>query len=117
MPLLRVGEVSSSLRQGRFRVSLIVMALLFCRGAFGYAHQLPPAGVVQTAHVTHAAGVHQPGQDRAADGLHLQDAYFATLILLLFGASLLPGGGASTGAKLPAPALRTYNRAWRPHPP
>jgi hypothetical protein len=37
--------------------------------------------------------------------LHLADAYFATLLLLLFGTSLLLGG-VSVGAKLPVPESR-----------
>jgi hypothetical protein len=61
--------------------------------------------------------VHQPGQDQTPDGSHLQEAYFAALLLLLFGASLLMGGRLPTGAGLPAPALRTDKTVWRLHPP
>ena len=90
---------------GGFYVVVVAVALLFCHGAFGYAHQLPPAEA-QTAPVAHAAGVHQSsGSDQGAEGTHLGDAYFATLLLLLFGTSLLLGGRVPVGAKLPAPAL------------
>jgi hypothetical protein len=70
--------------------------------ALGYAHQLPPADAT-AAHAAHAEGGHQPDPDGGAAGSHLGDAYFATLLLLLFGTSLLLGG-ISVGAKLPAPA-------------
>src|SRR3990170_1013505 len=77
---------------GGFYVVVVAVALLFCHGAFGYAHQLPPAEA-QTAPVAHAAGGHQSsGSDQGAEGTHLGDAYFATLLLLLFGTSLLLGG-------------------------
>jgi len=104
MPSFRVGGAFSALGPGRLSVSLVVVALLFCHGAFGYAHQLPPVEA-QTAHVAHTAGIYQSGSDQTADGLHLGDAYFATLLLLLFGTSLLLGAGVSVGAKLPAPTL------------
>lgn len=117
MSSFRVGGVFSALGPGRFPVSLIVVALLLCHGAFGYAHQSPPAEV-QTAPVAHAAGVHQSSPDRTADGLHLGEAYFATLLLLLFGASLLLGGGVSVGAKLPVPMVwMGGHKVRRLHPP
>lgn len=105
-----------SSRPGRLTVSLVVVALLFCHGAFGYAHQLPPVDV-QAAPVAHAAGVHQSGSDQAADGSHLGNAYFATLLLLLFGTTLLLGFGVSVGAKLPAPTLRMGGHEARGLPP
>ena len=116
MPSHRVGGAFSALGPGRLTVSLVVVALLFCHGAFGYAHQLPSVDV-RTASVTHAAGVHQSGPDQAADGLHLGDTYFATLLLLLFGTTLLLGFGVSVGAKLPAPALRMGGHEARGLPP
>jgi len=111
-----MGGAFSALRPGRFSVSLVVVTLLFCHGAFGYAHQLPPIDA-QTAHVAHAAGVHQSGSDQTADGLHLGDTYFAILLLLLFGTSLLLGGGVSVGAKLPAPTLWMGGHRVRRLPP
>lgn len=112
-----VGGAFSALGPGRLTVSLVVVVLLFCHGAFGYVHQLAPVDV-QTAPVAHAAGVHQSGPDRAADGLHLGDTYFATLLLLLFGTSLLLGFGVSVGAKLPpVPALRMGGHEARGLPP
>lgn len=117
MPSFRVGGAFSALGPGRLTASLVVVALLFCHGAFGYAHQLPPVDV-QTAPVAHAAGVHQsPGSDQSAEGLHLGDTYFATLLLLLFGTSLLLGAGVSVGAKLPAPTLRMGGHEARELPP
>jgi len=104
MPLFRVGGAFSALTPGRLSVSLVIVALLFCHGAFGYAHQLPPVDA-PSAHVAHAAHGQQPGSDQSTDGLHLGDTYFATLLLLLFGTSLLLGGGVSAGAKLPARTL------------
>lgn len=116
LPSPWVGGVFPALGWGRLFVFLVAVALLFCHGAFGYAHQLPAVDV-QSAHAAHAMGVHQPGQDQTPDGSHPQDAYFATLLLLLFGASLLMGGGLPDGAGLPAPALRTGKTVWRLHPP
>jgi hypothetical protein len=98
---LRAGSSPASGRDG-FHVVVVIVALLFCHGAFGYAHQLPPADAT-AAHVAHAPGGHQPDPDGVADGSHLGDTYFATLLLLFFGTSLLLGGGVSVGAKLPAP--------------
>lgn len=105
MPSFRVGGVFSALATGRLSVTLVVVALLFCHGAFGYAHQLPPADA-PSAHVSHAAGGQMPDPAQSTDGLHLGDSYFATFLLLLLGTSLLLGGGVSVGAKLPAPTLR-----------
>jgi hypothetical protein len=49
--------------------------------------------------------------------LHLADAYFVTLLLLLFGTSLLLGG-VSVGAKLPVPESRMGgHKVRRLHPP
>ena len=116
MPPFRSDGVSAASGPGSFYVVLVVVALLFCHGAFGYAHQLPPVDA-QTVHVAHEAGVHQSGSDQTADGLHLGDTYFATLLLLLFGTSLLLGGGVSVGAKLPAPTLRMGGHEARGLPP
>ncbi len=116
MPSFRVGAFSA-LGPGRLAVSLVVVALLLCHGAFGYAHQLSPVDI-QTAPVAHAAGVHQSsGSDQAAGGLHLGDTYFATLLLLLFGTTLLLGFGGSVGAKLQAPTLRMGGHGARGLPP
>ena len=98
---LRAG-VSPAPRPGSLYVFVVVVALLFCHGAFGYAHQLPPVDV-PSAHAAHVVGGHQPGPGQATDGLHLGDTYFATLLLFLFGASLLLGGRVWRIAKLPAP--------------
>ena len=100
--LPRAGIFPASGPGGHYVVAVAV-ALLFCHGAFGYAHQLPPVDAA-SAHVAHAADGHQPDLDGGATGSHLGDAYFATLLLLLFGTSLLLGGGVSVGAKLLAPA-------------
>ncbi len=116
MPPLRADGVSAASGPGSFYVVLVVVALLFCHGAFGYAHQLPPADA-HTAHVAHASGGQQPGVDQSASGLHVGGAYFATLLLLLFGTSLLLGGGVSVGAKLPAPTLRMGGHEARGLPP
>jgi hypothetical protein len=101
---------------GGFYVVLAIVALLFCHGAFGYAHQLPPADT-PAAHVTHAAGGHQPGLDQDADGAHLGGAYFATLLLLLFATSLLLGGGVSVRAKLAVSTIRQRGHKVRILPP
>ena len=102
---------------GRFSVLLIVAALLFCHGAFGYAHQVSPMDVPveKGAHAAHA--VHQAGQDGDAGGSHLGGAYFATLVLLLFGAALLVGGGVPAGERLPVPGPRMGPEVRRLHPP
>jgi hypothetical protein len=101
---------------GGFYVVVVVVALLFCHGAFGYAHQLSPADGT-AAHAAHAEGGHQPDPARGAAGLHPADAYFATLLLLLFGTSLLLGG-VSVGAKLPVPESRMGgHKVRRLHPP
>ena len=113
---LWIGGVFSALGRGGLFASLVAVALLFCHGVFGYAHQLPPVDV-HADHAAHAMGVHQPGQDQTSDNSHLQDAYFATLLLLLFGASLLMGGGLSAGAKLRTPTIRAEKKVWRLHPP
>ncbi len=81
---------------------LIVAALLFCHGAFGYAHQFPPVDAT-AAHVAHVTGGHQPDPGGDAEASHLADAYFATLLVLLFGALLLPGGGVSAASRVPVP--------------
>ena len=121
MPLLPVGAFSASI-PGRLSVSLVVVALLFCHGAFGYAHQVSPLDVpvekgAHSAHAVHAAGGQHPGEDRGADGPHMGDAYFATLLLLLFGTSLLLGA-VLVGGKLPAaPSWEGYHGArWLPPP-
>ena len=112
---LRAG-VSPAPRPGSRYVFVVVVALLFCHGAFGYVHQLPPVDV-QSAHAAHVVGGHQPGPGQATDGLHLGDTYFATLLLLLFGTSLLLGGRVSVGAKLPDPALWRGGHKTRRLPP
>ncbi len=114
--LPRAGTAPASGPGGLYVVAVAV-ALLFCHGAFGYAHQLPPADA-DAAHVAHAAGGHQPDPDGDASGSHLGDAYFATLLLLLFGTSILLGGGVSVGAKLPIPApWMGGHKVRRLHPP
>jgi hypothetical protein len=98
---------------GGFYVVVVIVALLFCHGAFGYAHQLPPAD----ASAAHVEGGHPPDPDGGEAGSHLGGTYFATLLVLLFGTSLLLGGGVSVGA-LPAPTLwMGGHKVRRLHPP
>ncbi|QIN84813.1 hypothetical protein GBA63_20805 [Rubrobacter tropicus] len=87
---------------GRFTVVAIAVALLFCHGAFGYAHQSPPADA-HGAHVAHAPGGHDSVPDRGVDGMHQGGAYFATLLALFFVTLLLFGGRALALGRLPAP--------------
>jgi len=116
-PSLRLRDASSVSIPDRFSVVLIVAALLLCHGAFGYAHQVPPVDVqaehtvhsthgVHSAPAGHAAGVHEPAGGGDAGGTHLADAYFATLLLILFGAALLVGGWVPVDVRLHAPRLR-----------
>ena len=98
---LRAGVSPAPGSESRFYVFVVVVALLLCHGAFGYAHQLPPVDA-PSAHAAHAMGGHQSGPDQAPDGSHLGDTYYATLLLLLFGAALLLGGRVWRIAKLPA---------------
>jgi hypothetical protein len=95
--------ISPASGPGDLYVVVVAVALLLCHGAFGYAHQLPPADAT-AAPVAHVEGGHQPDPDEGAvAGSHLGGTYFATLLLLLFGTSLLLGGRVSGGARLPAP--------------
>ena len=109
-----VNSPSSAPR--RFYVLLVIVALLFCHGAFGYSHQLPPAEAT-AAPAAHEAGGHGPDPDGGTAGSHLGDAYFATLLLLLFGTSSLLGGRVSVGAKLPDMALWRGGHKTRRLPP
>ena len=114
--------ISPASGPGGFYIVVVVVALLFCHGAFGYAHQVSPLGIpaekgAHSAHAVHAAGGQQPGLDQGSDGPHLGDTYFATLLLLLFGTSLLLGGRVSVGAKLPDPALWRGGHKTRRLPP
>ena len=95
---MRVGGSGS----GRFTVVAIAVALLFCHGAFGYAHQLPK-GEVQAMPAAHAAGLHQPDPGETTDGVHPEAAYFATLLLLIFGTLLMLGVWRPAATKLPVP--------------
>ena len=115
MRLPRAG-ISPASGPGGLYVVAVAVALLSCHAAFGYAHQLPPADAT-AAHVAHAAGGHQPDPDGGAAGSHLGVAYFATLLLLLFGTSLLLDGGVSVGAKLPDPALWRGSHKTKGFPP
>ncbi len=103
------GGVFSASESGRISVLLVVVALLFCHGAFGYAHQLPPTDV-HAAHVAHMEGAHQPGPDRGTDQTHSVGAYFATLLALFFGTFLLLGGGVLASTRLPAPVAEHRGR-------
>ncbi|MEJ7840509.1 MAG: hypothetical protein WKF95_01975 [Rubrobacter sp.] len=117
MPPFRADGVSPVSGPGNFYVFLVVVALLFCHGAFGYAHQVPPVDV-QTAHVAHVAGSHQPDSDQGTDRLHPGDAYFAILLALFLGAFLLLGVGGSAGARLPASTLsKGVHKVRVLHPP
>ncbi len=104
---LRAGISPASGPDG-FYLVVVVVALLFCHGAFGYAHQFPvvdaTAGDATAAHVAHVTGGHQPDPGGEAEASHLGDAYFATLLVLLFGALLLPGGRVSAALRVPVPA-------------
>ena len=102
------GSFSAS-ESGRLSVLLVVVALIFCHGAFGYAHQLPPADV-QAAHVAQMGGGHQPGPDQSTDEMHSGGAYFATLLALFFGTALLLGGGIPAPTRLPAPVAEHRGR-------
>ncbi len=108
--------ISPASGPGGFYIVVVVVALLFCHGAFGYAHQLPPVDA-PPAHAAHAMGGHQPGSDKAPDGLHLGGTYFATLLLLLFGALLLLGGGLWRIAKPPTLAPWVAGHRVRGLPP
>ncbi len=88
-----------------FYVVVVVVAVLFCHGAFGYAHQFPPVdATAEDATVAHVTGGHQPAPGGDAEASHLGDAYFAILLVLLFGALLLPGGRVSAALRVPVPA-------------
>jgi len=104
---LRAG-ISPASGPGSFHVVVVIVALLFCHGAFGYAHQLPPADATvadaNAAHVAHATGGHQPDPGGDAEVTHLEDAYFATLLVLLFATLLLPGVRGSAASRVPVPA-------------
>ena len=113
--LPRAGTAPASGPGGLYVVAVAV-ALLLCHGAFGYAHQLPPAEAT-SAHVAHAAGGHLPDPDEGAAGSHLGGTYFVTLLVLLLGTSLLLGGGVSVSA-LPAPTPGTGgHKVRRLYPP
>lgn len=104
---MKVGGSGS----GRFTVVAIAVTLLFCHGAFGYAHQVPQ-GEVQATPAAHAAGLHQPDPGKTADGAHPGAAYFATLLLLAFGTLFVLGGWRQAATKLPVPtASRSVYRA------
>jgi hypothetical protein len=108
--------ISPASGPGGVYVVVVIMALLFCHGAFGYAHQLPPADA-SAVHVAHVEGGHPPDPDGGAAGSHLGGTYFATLLVLLFGTTLLLGGGVSVGA-LPAPTPWTGgHKVRRLYPP
>lgn len=100
LPFSRVGGVFSASGPGRISISLVMVVLLFCHGAFGYAHQVSQ-GDAQAAPATHASGVHQPDSGKVSDGVHQGAVYFGTLLLLVFGTLLLLGGRKSAGVKLP----------------
>lgn len=102
-----VGGVFSA--SDRLSVLLVVVALLFCHGAFGYAHQLPPADT-HAAHVAQMEGGHQSGPDQSTDQTHSVGAYFATLLALFFGTFLLLGGRVPASTRLPAPVAANWGR-------
>ena len=112
-----LGSVFSASESGRLFALLVVVAFFFCHGAFGYAHQLPPAD----AHATHGAqmeGGHQPGPDQGVGQAHSGGAYFATLLALFFGTFLLLCGRVSASTRLPAPVVEHRGRrAGIPFPP
>jgi hypothetical protein len=112
---LRAGSTAAA-GPGGFYVVVVIVALLFCHGAFGYAHQLPPANA-SAAHVAHVEGGHQPDPDGTAAGSHLGGAYFATLLVLLFGTLSLLGGGVSVGALAAPPPWTGGHKARIFHPP
>ena len=116
---LQAGSSAAAGPGGLYAV-VVIVALLFCHGAFGYEHQLSPAmppADASAAHVAHVEGGHQPDPDGGAAGSHLGGTYFVTLLVLLLGTSLLLGGGVSVSA-LPAPTPGTGgHKARRLHPP
>lgn len=97
------GGVFSASESVRLSV-LLVVALFFCHGAFGYAHQLPP-GDALAEHVAHMGSGHQPGPDQTSDETHSGGAYFATLLALFFGMFLWLGSKGSTGLKFAVPPV------------
>ncbi len=106
------GGGFSASESARLSVLLVVVALIFCHGAFGYAHQLPPADalVEPATYAEHMGGGHQPGHDQSTDGMHSGGAYFATLLVLFFGTTLLLGGGVPASTRLPAPVAEHRGR-------
>ena len=96
-------------RSGRFTVVAIAVALLFCHGAFGYAHQSPPSDT-DWVHVAHAPGGHDPVPDQGADAVHQGGAYFATLLALFFVTLLLSSGRALAVRRNPAPTTGRWGR-------
>lgn len=121
-PFARAEKVFSVSAPGRFAVLSIILAMLFCHGAFGYAHQVSPMDVredggAHPAHAVHEAGVHQAGQDGDAEGTHVGGAYFATLMVLLFGAALLAGRAVPAGGRLAVPGPGMDRGVWRLRPP
>ena len=99
------------LRGGRASVLAVVVALLLCHGAFGYAHQLPATEThaAHAVHTAHTAGGHNSVPDGETDGAH-QGAYFATLLALLFGTVLLLGGRGWARVRLSVPAVPRHGR-------
>lgn len=96
-------------RVGNLLVFLIVVTLLFCHGAFGYAHQLTPADA-HAAHVAQMESGHQSGPGQSTDETHSGGAYFATLLALFFGTFLLLGGRIPASTRLPAPVAEHRGR-------
>ena len=98
----------------RLFVLLVVVALLFCHGAFGYAHQLPTSD----SHAAHTTVAHQSGPDQGAGQAHSGGAYFAAFLALFFGTFLLLCGRVLASARLPAPVVEYRGRrAGIPYPP
>lgn len=94
---------------GAFLVVVVAVALLFCHGVFGYAHQSSPSDA-PAPHAAHAAGVQQPNDGQDVDETHPGDTYFATLFVLLLGSFLLPAGKVFAVVRLVAPEISRWNR-------
>lgn len=83
---------------GGLRSVVLVFALLFCHGAFGFAHQLTPpdAAMASAGHSEHVAAGHG-GQE---SGEHsVGGSYFATLLALVLGAFVLLVGRMPLGVR------------------
>ncbi len=92
---------------GGLRSVVLVFALLFCHGAFGFAHQLTPpdAAMASAGHSEHVAAGHG-GQE---SGEHsVGGGYFATLLALVLGAFVLLVERVPSSVRLRRPRLSQW---------